>query len=186
MVQLRNYLFIIMEFPASEWDAFDSDQFEVASPRGTGEAVMELMMQLRPNGRIQDHFRLALGGNKMCKAKLGFGMILPTVDLQKLEVTFDFWVKDVKIRRNMSTSDWFDVADGIRANNIQLEDRLGTVLSEDDRAAVLVILEKSENFTKSASLRYAIVVGPDNRMWLELQGMPGPAKLLSSKPAFTG
>jgi len=30
------------------------------------------------------------------------------------------------------------------------------------------------------------VVGADNRMRLELQGLPGSAKLLNSKPAFTG
>jgi len=175
-----------MEFPTLDWDIFDAAEFNMAAPRGTGDAVLELMVQLRPNGRIQDHFRVALAGNKLLRATVGFGSILPIKDLFKLQLTYDFWAKDVTIRRNMSTSEWTDVYEGIGQNNFRIEDRLGNPLSEDDRAAVLDILEKSDPNVKSASFRYAVVVGPDSRMWLELQGMPGPAKLLNSKPAFTG
>ena len=175
-----------MEFPTVSWDVFEADEFETAAPRSTGEAVMELMMQLRPNGRIQDHFRVALGGNSLCKATVGFGSLLPTVDLQRVSFIYEFWAKDLVIRRNMSTSEWMDVYDGIRENKLRLADRMGNPLSEEDRAAVITVLEKSEPNLKSASTRFAVVVGPDGRMQLELQGMPGPANLLNSKPAFTG
>ena len=175
-----------MEFPTTEWDIFESQEFNLAAPRGTGEAVLELMMQLRPNGRIQDHFRVALAGNKLMSAAIGFGVILPTKELHKVQIALDFWVKDIVIRRNMATSEWTDLYEGITQNQIRVEDRQGTAVSADDRAAILTILEESETYTKSASLRYAVVVGPDSRMWLELQGLPGTAKMLNSKPAFTG
>ena len=175
-----------MEFPTTEWDIFEASDFETAAPRSTGSAVMELMMQLRPNGRIQDHFRVALGGSSLCQATIGFGRLLPTVDLQRVQIVYEFWAKDLTIRRNMSTSEWIDVYDGIRENRLQLTDRAGAQLSDEDRAAIVTILEKSENNLKSASFRFAVVVGPDERMRLEMQGMPGAASLLNSMPAFTG
>ncbi len=38
---------------------------------------------------------------------------------------------------------------------------------------------------KSGSTRYAVVAGPDGRMWLEHQA-PGTAEALTSKPTFAG
>ena len=175
-----------MEFPTDEWDIFESADFDSAAPRGTGAAHMELMMQLRPNGRIQDHFRVAMGGSILCKAKIGLGCLLPTVDLQRIQLSYDFWVTDVVLRRNMTTSDWLDVYESIKSNKMLLLDRAGALLPEVDRAAILIVLESSDPLLKSASVRFAVSVGPDNRMRLELQGLPGPAKTISSKPAFTG
>jgi hypothetical protein len=40
-----------MEFP-SDWAVFNADEFGTAAPRSHGEAVMELMIQARPNGRL--------------------------------------------------------------------------------------------------------------------------------------
>jgi hypothetical protein len=48
-----------MEFPA-EWAVFQADEFDTDAPRSHGKAVMELMIQARPNGRLLDHFRIAL------------------------------------------------------------------------------------------------------------------------------
>jgi hypothetical protein len=39
---------------------------------------------------------------------------------------------------------------------------------------------------KSGSTRYAVVAGPDGRMWLEHQALPGTAEVLTSKPTFAG
>ncbi len=52
----------IMEFPPETYDVFDSEQFETARERLTGDAVMEVMLQMRPNGRCLDHYRIALDG----------------------------------------------------------------------------------------------------------------------------
>jgi hypothetical protein len=50
-----------MEFPPETYDVFEADQFETARARLTGDAVMEVMLQMRPNGRCLDHYRIALG-----------------------------------------------------------------------------------------------------------------------------
>ena len=178
--------FYTMEFPAEEWPAFEAQDFELAVPRGSGNAVMELMLQLRPNGRALDHFRVALGGNKLLAATVGFGSILPIIDLERLQVSFEIWAKDVKIRRNMATSEWSDLHDQISRKEARVQDRAGKEVTDEHLVDILDLLDRSETYLKSASLRYAVIVGADNRMWLELQGLPGSAKLLNSKPAFTG
>jgi hypothetical protein len=50
---------IIMEFPPESYDVFDAEQFETARARLAGDAVMEVMLQMRPNGRCLDHYRIA-------------------------------------------------------------------------------------------------------------------------------
>jgi hypothetical protein len=175
-----------MEFPAEEWPHFEAADFELAVPRGSGKAVMELMMQLRPNGRAMDHFRVALGGSCLFDAVIGFGTLLTTTDLQKLQLTYDFWAADVKIRRNMSTSEWYDIYDKVLKNKMKIQHTSGKTVDTEELTAILDLLDRSETFLKTASMRYAVVAGPDNKMWLELQGLPGSAKMLNSKPAFTG
>jgi hypothetical protein len=51
-----------MEFPPETYDVFEADQFETARARLTGDAVMEAMLQMRPNGRCLDHYHIALDG----------------------------------------------------------------------------------------------------------------------------
>ncbi len=43
----------MMEF-LTEWSVFQADLFETAARRSHGKAVMELMIQARPNGKLLD------------------------------------------------------------------------------------------------------------------------------------
>jgi hypothetical protein len=47
-----------MEFPPETYDVFKADQFETAA----GDIVMEVMLQMQPNGRCLNHYRMALDG----------------------------------------------------------------------------------------------------------------------------
>ncbi len=51
-----------MEFPPQTYDVFKAYQFESAQARLVGNAVMEVMLQMRPNGRCLDHYNIALDG----------------------------------------------------------------------------------------------------------------------------
>ena len=46
-----------------------AEDFELATARDPGILGVELMAQVRPNGCIMDHFRLALGGSHIIKAR---------------------------------------------------------------------------------------------------------------------
>jgi hypothetical protein len=43
-----------------------------------------------------------------------------------------------------------------------------------------------EAHNKSASTQFAVVAGPDNKMWLEHQALPATAEALQAKPTFVG
>jgi hypothetical protein len=51
-----------MEFPPGTYDVFEADQFKTVFARLTGDAVMVVMLQMQPNGRCLDHYRIALDG----------------------------------------------------------------------------------------------------------------------------
>jgi hypothetical protein len=51
-----------MEFQPETYDVFESNQFAAARVRLAGDAVMEVMLQMRPNGRCLDQYRIALDG----------------------------------------------------------------------------------------------------------------------------
>jgi hypothetical protein len=53
-----------MDFPSEEWVYNDIDDFTTASSNVRGDYTFELYAQLRPTGRMLDHFRCVLGGSK--------------------------------------------------------------------------------------------------------------------------
>jgi len=58
-----------MEFPPERWNFFPAEQFNTAAVRSPGELGMELLVQARDTGRIQDHFQFILGGSKLLTVK---------------------------------------------------------------------------------------------------------------------
>ena len=52
-----------MEFPP-DWEGMAADDFTTARPCNTGLCGMELLAQVRPNGRILGHYRVSLGGRR--------------------------------------------------------------------------------------------------------------------------
>jgi hypothetical protein len=59
-----------------------------------------------------------------------------------------------------------------------------------DEVAQDVVLEELESIQdgqiKDAAIRYAVVIGPDQRMALEVQSLPASANILNGKPSFVG
>jgi hypothetical protein len=59
-----------MEFPVSEWFHFPAEEFETVGPRSNADLCAEIMAQARPNGRIMDHWRIALGGSTILETRI--------------------------------------------------------------------------------------------------------------------
>jgi hypothetical protein len=76
--------------------------FETAVARSTGEAVMELMAQIRP--RVKDHLGIALGGSPHLKINLDPSAIVHSPVLNNYKFKYQFWARCIAIRRNMTTS----------------------------------------------------------------------------------
>ena len=93
-----------MEFPKAPWFVFPASEFETAPVRLPGEYTMELMVQIRPSGRIADHWRIATGGSNILEAIMDLYAVVPaavSARLPKWKLFLQQWPADVAIRRNM-------------------------------------------------------------------------------------
>ena len=74
------------------------------------------MAQVRPNGRIMDHWRVSTGGTALLKAAIDMASIIPAVAaLPKCSIAYG-------IRRNMTTSARIDVTNLLAANKVTTVD----------------------------------------------------------------
>ena len=84
-----------MEFPPGDWFIFEAVNFETAPPRNAAEVCVEVMAQVRPNGRIMDHWRIATGGTTMLKTSVDLATIIPAAAvLPKCTLTYEMWPAD--------------------------------------------------------------------------------------------
>jgi hypothetical protein len=170
-----------MEFPP-EWNVFPLDDFEVAAARTQGAAGMELMAQMRPNGRLLDHVRVATGGNEVLEAEVLMGSLFPANGLNCWKAKFQFWARDTAIRRNMTTSAWKDVYSMLHSHEVLVEEEGGEPV---DMAEVIGELDNLPA-GHSAVIRHAVVIGEDQRMALELQSLPVTLATVNGKPSYRG
>jgi hypothetical protein len=104
--------------------------------------------------------------------------MIPREALHGWRFRTQYWPRNIKIRTNMTTSVWIDLADTIAAKD-------GTVI--DDNGAeipgreVLRLLDELQEDPKSAAYRWVVAVGEDSLMKLQLQSLPGPAVLIAGK-----
>jgi hypothetical protein len=169
-----------MEFPPPRWDAFPMDDFETALPRATGDLGMELMMMTRPNGRMLDHYRVSLGGSKILDITFPMSTLLNLPAAAKWRFRHQIWPKDVELRRNMTTSLWTDLSTLLTSNDAFIMDE------SDEPIPTEQVLDEMKKEGASASFRFAVVVGEDHSMRLQLQGLPAAATVLMAKPALRG
>ncbi len=63
----------------------------VATLTNSGEAVaVELLAQLRPNGRILDNFRIAVNGSQILDMELDFNNLLPSKPLRDYKLRYQY------------------------------------------------------------------------------------------------
>ena len=166
-----------MEFPP-DWEVLPMADFTTASPRNAGDYGMELLAQVRPNGRILDHYRITLGGSKILDVNCQLSALLLAPATSRISFKYSVWPRDVEIRRNMTTAKWADIYE-------LLATRAASVLAEDGSTIPHeALLEDLVSAGRSAAVRFAVVVGEDSRMQLQLQALPGSANLLSGKPVL--
>jgi len=175
-----------MEFPPEDWDVFPAEDFELAEPRDPGQCGVEVMVQIRNNGRVMDHFRLAVGGSAMLEVVFKLKDVIDHNDVPDLTAVLKVWPRDVKIRRNMTTSDWIDFMDLARSRDITVIDP--EVGEEADPTGFINHINGlgGDKSKTSCSLRWGVYVGPDSRLNLGLTSLPAALTSFSGKPAFHG
>jgi hypothetical protein len=170
-----------MEFNPEAWDCFPAEEFNTAAPRAASSLNMELLIQARPNGRMLDHFRIGLGGTSILDASFSLASIFPFPAARDWTAKYQVWPRDVDLRRNMATTGWKDLPTLVASRDV-----LVFSSSSEEAIAADLVAEAVRSSKAGASIRFAVIVGEDLTINLQLQGLPASATTLMGKPAFRG
>jgi hypothetical protein len=96
--------------------------------------------------------------------------LIPADVCRSLRFTRQIWPRDVMLCRNMTSSTWTSLTDSISSNDADVIDDSGAGIAP---AAVLRIQgQLPSSGPVNASTRWAIVIGADGLLKLQLQGLP--------------
>ena len=176
----QQQLLYTMDFPVENLDSLPAADFETAISSLTGSLNVELLAQLRDNGRILDHWRLTVGGSKVQQLLVPMTEMFQLPSLSEWRFKMQFWARDVLIRRNMTTSIWVSISTILAAREAQVIDDSDQLVPTE---AVLAEIEKAK---ADSAIRWAVVIGEDERLRLHTQLLPTSAESLSGKPVLRG
>jgi hypothetical protein len=172
-----------MDFP-HDWTVLAAEEFETAAPRVNGDMTMEVLAQLRPSGRILDNFRVALAGSKALNFDADLFSLIPAAVFKGWRVKGQCWARDVAIRANVFSSGWIDLAVTIAMRELDVFDAEGAAIPAGEFLRILNDLDEDGPCT--ASYRFAVVVGEDNKPRIQIQSLPASAVFLSGKALLKG
>jgi hypothetical protein len=172
-----------MEFPPS-WTINPADQFEVTTAPDSCPLTLQLLAQVRPSGQILDNFQVALGGTHIVFADIDLGQLIPASTFNRWHLWFQYWPRDINIRRNMVTSGWTDIAAMVSSNDAAVFNESDVEVSAATFQASLE--DTADHEPDATSLRWAVIIGSDKLLKLQLQGLPAAASMLSGKHHFKG
>lgn len=175
-----------MDYPLDSWLVFSPEEFETAAVRDPGDLGVELLAQVRQNGRLVDHCRLVVGGSKPVETTFELQEIFTfRGNIPAWRMGLAIWPREILIRRNMATSTWLDIRDLVAQRDILVTDG-GANDDEVDPGEFAALFEGTSSSSVSSSIRWAVCAGADDRIHLELQGLPFSAAVLNSKPLYKG
>jgi hypothetical protein len=173
-----------MEFPSEDWVFNDLDEFDTAPTNVKGDYTLEIYAQLRPTGRMLDHYRAVLGGSKHLEINANLMDMIPTDRFKGWRYRTQKHPNEVIIRRNMFSSAWVDTPTTLLFNEATVYNAEDEVVANDVFMAMLE--ELPESGPETVATRYCIVIGADRRPALQFQSLPTSAVVLSGKAAFKG
>jgi hypothetical protein len=172
-----------MEFPHT-WEVLQAELMETFTAPDSADVTAQLLAQLRPTGRILDGFQLVLGGTRIQEAEVDLGSLVPATAFNNYKLRFQFWPRDICIRRNMLSSSWIDAPAHICSNESTVHDETG---AEVHPAEFMMRLDECADYEpEGAAFRWAVTVGEDGTLRLQLQGLPAAAVILSGRHQFKG
>ena len=147
-----------MEFPADKnsWSVFPIEDFDTAEARDPGNLGVEVMAQPRNNSRLLDHFRLALGGRDILTVETNLTKVFRDNNMNPYRLRFQYWAKDIFIRRNTTTSAWRGVYEMLAERDAVLLKEDGSTVPRDE--AMGIVRSSDSPTEKEASIRWAVAV----------------------------
>jgi hypothetical protein len=160
------------------WSVLPLEDYNLARPAEPGELGVELLVHARANGRILDHFRIAVGGSRIIDVTTTTGLLFGSEMLPTTAVNFQLRPDEIGLRQNSITSEWIDVVDQIRSRDFLV----GDDPEDDDNEELLSLLDTIDDASgTNASVRWAVAVTEQQTLELVLQALPASADTLNGR-----
>jgi hypothetical protein len=170
-----------MDFPA-DWVIDNMEDYNAAGSSYQGDITVELLAQLRNNGRILDGFRFTLDGASPLEAVIDVHSIIPADLYKSWKLVQQFWARDIVIRRNMATLAWTSITDSVASRDCDITDESGAGVTAGH--FLRSITDLPGDGPTNGSTRWAVVIGEDGFLKLQWQALPLPASVLNGKAIF--
>jgi hypothetical protein len=128
-----------------------------------------------------DHYRICLGGTRIINATFDMADLLDLPAAKNWRCRYQVWPKDVDLRRNMMSTGWKNLPTMISSADVVI---MNTETEEPIQQEVVLAAIQESNC--GAAIRFAVIVGEDQNIGLQLQGLPASDKALMGKPAYRG
>ena len=152
--------------------------FNVVEAPTDASYTAELFATVRSNGRILDDFKCVLGGTDCLEVEFSLSKIFEDSSLGEHSVQIQRWPRDLDLRKGLLSGLWKDVSALVASRDACVSDKEGAGVSANE---FLRLLEQSK---AQASARWAVVLGDNEKLNLQLQGLPAAAAVLNGKPSF--
>ena len=155
--------------------------YHTDQPPNTSKHTAELFAEARDNGRILDNTRCVLGGTDILEAEISLAKMFEDPVLRSYKMHIQRWPRDVDLKKGLLSGLWNDLKTVVSARDASVMDNTGSGIPARE---FLEVLEGAEDGHESAAIRWAVALGDDERLVLQLQGLPATAALLNGKPSF--
>ena len=99
-----------MRYPPEEWGIRSEEMFGSHEASDTElPLIADVLVQVNRAAKLDGCYKIVLGGSGMLSVTLQAKDVLVMGGAAAFTLTLERWPRDVVIKINMTTSDWFDV-----------------------------------------------------------------------------
>jgi hypothetical protein len=166
-----------MEFPPA-WEVLPNDAFlgYDATTQG-GDFGAALLVQMREDGTVVDHFRINIFGDTIIQAHFAVSRIIDIPEAKGVYAFFQCPPADAQPNLGRTATNFLDLQSALMEGYIILTD-VGQQPIEAKEFRDKLCSEGTAQQAVGASLRWAVGVNPSRHTELVLQALPLPTKFL--------
>ena len=171
------------------WEIHPFNLFRLyRSPEGDGNDHNDhlkalFLLQASESGRAEDNFRFSFKGDVNIKVDFWGEDLLAARKFKPFSLSLETRLEDIELRRNSVSSSWMDLHQAISEGTVQVHKK-DTNIGAKEEFLSLWEAEKASNPNFGAAIRWAIL-GCEDGLKLDLQGMPGMASTLKKDPRLS-
>ena len=156
----------------------DFMSYNLTPGEDSGLSVVPLL-QIRNNGRAEDHFRLCIFGPGTVAANIPASRVLPVPESSGIVLQYSATPEDISPEVDSTTTNWLDIEDLLRDSTmVCVNAEALDVQIEAKEFRDMLRTGSSAKSPVGGSIRWAVAINAGGLLEMQLQALPAPAKLL--------